>query len=85
LLSDRRWCLFAAERQDAVVADGEFARNTARLLARLPDLVWGLPMAPFEGMGTLFQFNPLLTPSLWPLGVFDETVGVSVGYVICAG
>lgn len=65
--------------------DGEFTRNRTVQFFRFADAIPGLPMAPFEGMGTLFSFNPLLTPSLIPLALLGDTAGKWLGFLICAG
>ena len=66
--------------------DGYYLRALTRELFRFADLGRGLPAALFEGMGTPAAMpNPLLVPSLIPLGLFGETPGVAIGYMVCAG
>lgn len=64
--------------------DGEFTRNKTIQLFRFADAIPGLVMAPFEGMGTLSSFNPLLTPSLIPLPLLGDAAGKWLGFLICA-
>lgn len=64
--------------------DGEFTRYMTIQLYRFADAVPGLPMAPFEGMGVLYSFNPLLSPSLMPLPLLGEDAGKWLGFLICA-
>src|SRR5262249_31475665 len=59
--------------------------NSAIQFWRLADVVPALQMAPFEGIGTLFAFNPQLSPSLLPIAVFDNMFGVWLGFMVCAG
>ncbi len=65
--------------------DGEFTRNTAIQFLRLGSLFPGLSMAPFEGMGTLFSLNPMISPSLLPIALFRNAFGVWLGFMVCAG
>jgi hypothetical protein len=66
--------------------DGYFLRALSHELFRFADLGLGLPAALFEGMGTPAAMpNPLLVPSLIPIGLFGEKPGVALGYVVCAG
>jgi len=64
--------------------DGEFTRNATTELFRFSDPRPVLPFANFEAMGTLNAFNPLLSPSLLPIPLFGEAVGVPVGFLVCA-
>src|SRR5271167_3815779 len=64
--------------------DGEWTRDMTIQFFRFADGIPGLLMAPFEGMGTLFSFNPLLTPSLIPLPLLGDAVGKWLGFSICA-
>lgn len=65
--------------------DGEFTRVTSLQLGRFAAFFPGLSMAPFEGMGTLFHMNPLITPSLAMIPVFGERAGVTLAYAVSAG
>ncbi|MGD0720817.1 MAG: hypothetical protein ABR970_07180 [Roseiarcus sp.] len=65
--------------------DGEFTRVTSLQLGRYAAFFPGLSMAPFEGMGTLFHMNPLITPSLAMIAIFGERIGVTLAYVVSAG
>jgi hypothetical protein len=65
--------------------DGEYTRNSVVLLSHFADLIPVLPMAPFEGMGTLFAFNPLISPSLLPIAVLNNELGLWLAFMICAG
>jgi hypothetical protein len=63
--------------------DGEYTRDLTIQFFRFSDSILGLPMAPFEGMGTLFSFNPMLTPSLIPLPLLGDAAGKWLGFLIC--
>jgi hypothetical protein len=65
--------------------DGEYTHNSVVLLSRFADWIPALPMAPFEGMGTLFAFNPLISPSLLPIAVLNNEFGLWLAFMICAG
>jgi hypothetical protein len=65
--------------------DGEYTRNSVVLLSHFADLIPALSMAPFEGMGTLFAFNPLISPSLLPIAVLNNELGLWLAFMICAG
>jgi hypothetical protein len=65
--------------------DGEFTRTTAILMHRFAPLLPQLSMAPFEGLGTMFLYDPLLSPSLLPIALLGERVGVWLSFMICAG
>jgi hypothetical protein len=64
--------------------DGEYTRNSVALLYRFADMIPALPMAPFEGMGTLFAFNPMISPSLLPVALLNNEFGIWLAFMICA-
>jgi hypothetical protein len=65
--------------------DGEFTRLSALQLFRFAKPGLGLPASPFEALGTLYAFNPLLSPSLLPIALLgDGGLGVWLSFMICA-
>ena len=64
--------------------DGEMNRNGATQLTRFATAFPGMLATPFEGMGTIFQHNSILAPSLLPIVLFGEPFGVWLGYLACA-
>jgi hypothetical protein len=64
--------------------DGEYTRDTTIQLFRFADSIFSLTVVPFEGLGSLLPYNPLLAPSLVPL-LFGDAVGKWLGFLISAG
>jgi hypothetical protein len=64
--------------------DGEWTRDVTIQFFRFSDAIPGLPMAVFQGMGSLYFFNPSLAPSLVPLPFLGDGAGKWLGFLICA-
>jgi hypothetical protein len=65
--------------------DGEFTRLSTLQLFRFAKPGLGLPSAPFQALGTLYAYNPLLSPSSLPIAMLgDGGLGVWLSFMICA-
>jgi hypothetical protein len=64
--------------------DGEFTIATTTQILHYWNFIPGLPEAPFEGLGAILQYNPILTPSLLSLALLHEKYGIWSAFMVCA-